>query len=121
ETANRNATGIMEQLPDKVPAFAEPLLLRYRALERETWRSFMRSQVMTRGFDGENWCDWRRVFFYRFVDPESRAGPGLNYAERLRGANALLLTDSAQAIYYSRREARRTAAGVNLMIMRLSR
>ena len=46
-----------------------------------------------RGFRVQNAQDWRAVFFYRFVSPLSRTGPNLNYADRLRGADADLLLD----------------------------
>jgi hypothetical protein len=118
ETANWNATGMMEALPDLVPPFAEPLVPRYQAVDRAKWHWFMNKELITRGFDAENWCDWRRVFFYRFVDPESRRGAKLNYAERLRGANALLCTDSGWAIYHSPGKSGQSAAGVTFSIVR---
>ncbi len=54
-----------------------------------------------RGYRVENWHEWRTVFFYRFADPASRGGKQTNYAERLRGSKADLLTDAGWAIYHS--------------------
>ena len=54
-----------------------------------------------RGFRVQNAQDWRAVFFYRFVSPLSRTGPNLNYADRLRGADADLLVNAKWAIYHS--------------------
>lgn len=54
-----------------------------------------------RGFSVQNAQDWRAVFFYRFVSPLSRTGPHLNYADRLRGADADLLVDTGWAVFHS--------------------
>jgi hypothetical protein len=54
-----------------------------------------------RGFMTKDWFDWSGVFFYRFVDPESRLGPNLNYAGRLRGSRADVLTKSGWVVYRS--------------------
>ena len=45
-------------------------------------------------FHGYTIRDYRQmwqVFFFRFVNPEARTGPRLNYAERVREASAFLL------------------------------
>jgi hypothetical protein len=34
---------------------------------------------------------WWQVFYYRFVNPEARMGPNLNYADRIRNAEAIVL------------------------------
>ena len=44
-----------------------------------------------RGFDIPNFATWWPIFFYRFVDPLSRSGEHLNYAERIKSAHADVL------------------------------
>ncbi len=44
-----------------------------------------------RGFDYDDFGKWWQVFFYRFVNPTSRMGDNLNYAERLRRGEARVL------------------------------
>jgi hypothetical protein len=60
-------------------------------------------ELITRNFEVRTWQDWRTVFEYRFVDPESRGGPRANYAERLRGSRVLLLSSGFAALYRSPR------------------
>jgi hypothetical protein len=43
------------------------------------------------GYDLQRYSDWWPVFFYRFVDPLSRSGPNLNYADRVRDAHATVM------------------------------
>jgi hypothetical protein len=57
---------------------------------------------MFRGYKVENGREWRDVFSYRFADPASHSGKHANYAERIRGSRADLLTDSGWAIYCSK-------------------
>ena len=49
---------------------------------------------MVRNFELRDWSDWWPLFFYRFVDPQSRMGANLNYAERIREAHAEVLPTS---------------------------
>ncbi|WP_433968473.1 hypothetical protein [Tunturiibacter gelidiferens] len=59
---------------------------------------------MTRGFDISSWSDWRVVLKYRYVGPAARSGTHANYAARLRGADAVILTRARAdtALYLSR-------------------
>ncbi|MGH7179840.1 MAG: hypothetical protein ACREJC_20865 [Tepidisphaeraceae bacterium] len=56
--------------------------------------------LVFRGFATEDYGLWWQVFFYRFVDPQSRTGPDVNYAGRMRNAEALVLP-SLWVIYHS--------------------
>jgi hypothetical protein len=59
-------------------------------------------ELVTRGFDISSWSDWRVVLKYRFVEPAARSGIHANYAARLRGADAVILTRADTALYLSR-------------------
>jgi hypothetical protein len=59
-------------------------------------------ELVTRGFDISSWSDWRVVLKYRFVGPAARSGIHANYAVRLRGADAVILTQADTALYLSR-------------------
>jgi hypothetical protein len=59
-------------------------------------------ELVTRGFDITSWSDWRVVLKYRFVGPAAHSGTHANYAARLRGADAVILTQADTALYLSR-------------------
>ncbi len=85
---------------EPLPRFGETLLNASRQRSREVFaESTMR--LFTRGFRIDNWVDWRSVFMYRFVNPDSRRGVKSNYSERLRGSEAVILADSGKVIYRS--------------------
>lgn len=44
-----------------------------------------------RNFTLDDWTDWWRIYFFRFVDPAARTGERANYADRLRSARAEML------------------------------
>jgi hypothetical protein len=90
-------TAALEEIP---PAY-ECLLAADRKHARAYFLASTR-ELMTRGFELENWLDWRAVVSYRFVDPDSRRGRRSNFAERLRGAHAMLLVRSDKVIFLSR-------------------
>lgn len=54
-----------------------------------------------RGFPIRRHADAWKVFFYRFASPETRMGPLANYADRVRGSEAELLSAAAAVIYRS--------------------
>ena len=93
----RNVTGAPAIVED-VPSFAATAYHRYDEQSRVKAASDP-SDLMWRGFNVAESSKWQEVFFYRFVDPNSRSGPKLNYAARLRGAQAYVLTKSATVIY----------------------
>lgn len=77
-------------LPPEVAPLVERVLEFTRAALRR--RNPVRwCPAVFRGFDPEDWTDWWRIYFYRFVDPERRKGAGANYAGRLRSATAIML------------------------------
>ena len=51
------------------------------------WKNIIAGLAFFRGFDVQNYTDFWQVFFYRFVDPNSRRGPHLNYLNRFRIAD----------------------------------
>jgi hypothetical protein len=46
---------------------------------------------LLRGYELTTWADWWPLFFYRFVQPESRMGERLNYADRIKSSRAEIL------------------------------
>jgi hypothetical protein len=58
--------------------------------------------LIARGFAISSWTDWRDVLKYRFIGPEARSGVHSNYADRLRGADAVILPKANTAAYLSR-------------------
>jgi hypothetical protein len=101
ETIQEMVAGDRASALEEIPAGSEGIL----AAERKHARAYFLAstrELMTRGFDLTSWTDWRAVVVYRFVDPNSRRGQRSNYAERLRGANALLLMRADKVIYRSR-------------------
>jgi hypothetical protein len=61
-------------------------------------------ELVTRGFEMISWSDWRVVLKYRFIGPAAHSGIHANYAARLRGSDALILTREGAdtAVYLSR-------------------
>jgi hypothetical protein len=92
-----------EGRPERIPSYAWPLLEQARTARRAHMRE-LSSGIIFRGYRILDWFDWVGVFYYRFVDVESRLGPHLNYANRLRYAQADVLTDGGWVIYRARRE-----------------
>lgn len=85
---------------EEVPEFLGPLLaeLRQRPPRREDDDGRWDNPAMFRGYEtAEKWGFWQ-VFFYRFVDPASRSEANLNYADRVRGARAIVL-DSTWVVF----------------------
>lgn len=85
---------------EEVPEFLTPLLaeLRQRPPRREDDDGRWDNPAMFRGHEAaDKWSFWQ-VFFYRFVDPASRSGMNLNYADRIRGARAIVL-DSTWVVF----------------------
>jgi len=74
---------------EPIPPFAQPLLKQHRAQVEHDFASADYGLV-TKGFQIQNWSDWVAVLKYRFVDPNARRGARANYAQRLRGADAMI-------------------------------
>ncbi len=79
--------------PGQLPAFADALLL----YQRRKTANVLASKLERQGnpaFNAYRLADYRSwwpVFYYRFVNPEARMGPNLNYADRVREAHAIVL------------------------------
>ncbi len=89
-----------------VPAYAMPLLERYRALLDEQTADWLAQEMpapIRHDYELRNATDWWRTFFYRFVDPESRRGTGANYYERLCQAEVYVEPGSYWKVSVSRR------------------
>jgi hypothetical protein len=93
-----------------VPPYAEQLLKRERVTDSAKFLEMCAGTPILRGYHITNWHEWIGSFVYRFVDPESRMGPALNYAERLRGSRAEILTDTGWVVYRSPHDRDRNAA-----------
>ena len=87
---------------EPMPAFARGILAADRAQVAFAFTNFG-YELVTRGFEVRDWSDWCTVLKYRFVDPQARRGIHANYAERLRGADAMIVARSEPfVIYHSR-------------------
>jgi hypothetical protein len=86
---------------EPVPPFGRQLLT---AHHRQLPSVFTSSslELVTRAFDIRSWTDWRNVLKYRFIGPEGRGSVHANYADRLRGADAVILPKADTALYFSR-------------------
>jgi uncharacterized membrane protein len=98
------ATGLVrEDLQDRVarvtpvlqpaPALIQPLLREQRRKTEECVRaSVVRlGNPMFKGYRLPDYLTCWQIFYYRFVNPEKRIGPLLNYADRIRTAEARVL------------------------------
>lgn len=100
-TVNQDMLGFPKCSTASVPSFAAAAVSRYHAEIAKVKVKGEPIQPVFRGFRVQNAQDWRGVFFYRFVNPLSRTGRNLNYADRLRGADADLLVDARWAVFHS--------------------
>ncbi len=94
---------------ETLPAFAE-----------ELWRRppspiSPMDAFLTRGFPVRTVQDWSTVFLYRFDDEAGHAGTLANYADRLRGSDALVLSGQT-VIYRSRWHPPGTCSGVTFRL-----
>ncbi|MGC4048784.1 MAG: hypothetical protein QM757_04595 [Paludibaculum sp.] len=97
---------MMRTIAPDVPDGLEPLqgfeheLLTAHRSAVEFYFSKFDYELVTRGFEVRDWTDWCTVLKYRFVKPQERRGVHSNFAERLRGSDAIILARSeAIAIY----------------------
>jgi hypothetical protein len=104
QTVIRNVTGVATSTMEGMSPFARTAWQAYRAQASEAYVSLPREDpwIMTRGFSIANWPDCMDVFFYRFVNPDSRRGSNRNDVQRLRGAKAYVLIPSGFVVFYSR-------------------
>ena len=91
----------MERPLEELPSFVPPEIDRKRA-EREADRNKWWEDILTfKGFHIRNGTDAWRVYFYRFVDPDSRGGSSANFAERIRTARAVVLPEGSCVVFHS--------------------
>ena len=84
------------------PTLAEPVEQYLLTRTRRHLGAFRRrgcNNPLLRGFELQTWADWWPLFFYRFVDPRSRMGDRLNYADRIKSARAQILP-TAWVLYH---------------------
>lgn len=86
---------------EKAPQFIDSVTRKFQKQLQERF-SFYEFEVMTKGYSPSDVSDWYDVFYYRFVNPDSRRGPNRNYLHRLRGATGYILPPWGDIIYYSR-------------------
>jgi hypothetical protein len=99
KTVLDNVTGAPAAI-ESVPLVAARAYEQYEKQSRAVASGWTK-WLTTRGFAIANGLEFKEVFCYRFVDPNSRRGPKLNYAARLRGAQADVLIRSGTVIYRS--------------------
>lgn len=81
--------------------FEQELLAAHRAAITYYFSKFD-YELVTRGFVVRDWSDWCTILKYRFVNPEARRGIHANFAQRLRGSDAVILARTgAIAVYRS--------------------
>jgi hypothetical protein len=97
----------------EIPTFLDPT---WRKFEAQLRRPFVDpDQVMTTGYQLASWSDWIDVFFYRFVNPDSRRGSRRNFIGRLRGATAYILRPWGVVIYSSPGGRRDESSGLDFV------
>jgi len=95
-SARKLTSKVKSTLPktDALPAFAEGII-QWQLDISPTWAdqyNFAYSNpAMFRGYQFDDFDKWWQVFFYRFVDPASRIGDNLNFANRMKHSNARVL------------------------------
>jgi len=62
------------------------------------WRSG--SNLMFRGFEIRTSPNWWQTYQYRFVDPASRSGENVNYADRVRPSRAVVVPEGGFIAYH---------------------
>lgn len=101
EAMLNSVSGNMRQEIEQVPPFARQLLAEHHRKLPSVFASSS-LELVTRDFDIKSWTDWRNVLKYRFLGPEGRSTVHANYADRLRGSDAVILPSADTAIYFSR-------------------
>lgn len=90
-----------------LPAYLEPALRELESSRLEDRRTFARTvgrpqnPAIFRDFVVRKPEDWWPIFFYRFVDPESRMGERINYADRIREARAVVLPEAGCVVFHA--------------------
>lgn len=89
--------------PDDLPSYLIPLVSAQPGYTADVMlhgpkNPALRWPTIFRDYPVTDRAMWWQVYFYRFSDPLARSGPHLNYAERIRSANASIL-DSGWTVY----------------------
>jgi hypothetical protein len=66
----------------------------FRGAGAQTQDPMWDNPAMFRGYPARDRWEFWQVFFYRFVDPATRMGENLNYADRIRDARVVTLSSS---------------------------
>ncbi len=82
--------GAVTDTPEAIPAHLEPLVAAFFEMRRE--RVVELASSFGPVFHGQPARNLFLVYFYRFVDPESRLGVNLNLRGRLEGARATIIS-----------------------------
>ncbi len=78
---------------EEIPSWVAEAVAEQRRLEKFEYAEMHRQRtlpIVLGAYTLGSWSDWWPIFFYRFVDPESRMGDRLNYAGRLGEATAYI-------------------------------
>jgi hypothetical protein len=103
---------------EEAPLFARDAFFHYEEQSRSRAAAFAPFDLMTRGFSVATLADWSEIFVYRFVNPNSRRGPNLNYAARLRGSKAYVLASSGTVIFRSAARMPRDGTGIDFTFVK---
>lgn len=99
----RRAT-LLHPSPGPVPLYLEPVLAEMRA-ERKKYRNLQTKRreryLIGSGFTLSTYAEWWQMFFYRFVNPKQRSGEFVNYDDRIRNAQAILISNGECVVYHS--------------------
>ena len=116
QSVNLRIGGVLAASAEPLPGYAEQLLKRQNAGDAAQLSEAVALTPVLRGYQITNLYDWVGFFMYRFVDPKYRMGPALNYAERLRGSRADILTETGWIVYRSPHD-RDRRAGVTFRLL----
>ena len=95
---------LLRPSPGPVPPYLESVLAKGRE-ERKKHRNLQAKRrakyLFGSGFTLSTYAEWWQTFFYRFVNPEQRSGELVNYDDRIRNAEAILVSNGECVVYHS--------------------
>lgn len=95
---------LLHPSPGPIPYYLESVLAKARAVRKKYRNLKARSRakyLIGSGFTLSTYAEWWQTFFYRFVNPEQRSGQLVNYDERIRNAQAILISNGECVVYHS--------------------
>jgi hypothetical protein len=101
EEALSDTAGVSPAL-EPIPDYLAPVLAHQRREVQRMRDELMwhnSSALMFRGFKIRTSLNWWQTYKYRFVDPASRSGENVNYADRIRSALAVVLPRGRCMVY----------------------